>query len=162
MRRKLPSLFALLAFLTMAINGGLYVFDIYTDVILVKFLYLNDYLFAVVLSLIFIVNHYFIVAGLLSYQLWFYIKDSLKRDLDRELLRQEMDEAGDLKAIEELKLKSNWFIRAMNNGFVYWTVMVGASLPHFTVPQITLSLIANAAHCDILCLLHHRHRCPIH
>lgn len=30
MRRKLPSLFALLAFFTMAVNGGLYVFDIYT------------------------------------------------------------------------------------------------------------------------------------
>lgn len=90
---------------------------------MVRFLYSNDYVFAWVLSLFFIVNHYFIVAALLSYQLWFYITDSLKRDIDRELLRQEMDEAGDLKAIEELKLKSNWFLRAMNNPYIYWTVL---------------------------------------
>lgn len=56
MRRKLPSLFALLAFFTMAINGGLYVFDIYTDVILARFLYKNGYIFAFILSLFFIVS----------------------------------------------------------------------------------------------------------
>ena len=52
-----------------------------------------------------------------------------------------MDEAGDFEAIKKLQLKSNWFIRAINNGFVYWIVLPAVILFVFVITVIAVPFI---------------------
>jgi hypothetical protein len=123
-KRKLPELFTIVACLTVIINSGLYVYDIYTDVALVKFLLFNGYIWAAALSIIFIVNHYFLVAGLLAYKMKDVIAASIQKDIEKEELLDQQIEAGDVAAIKASEgIKRNPVIRAMRSPLVYWTLM---------------------------------------
>lgn len=90
-KRKSPRLFNIISIVMVIINEGLYVYDLYTDVIVVmvrcitvepsapkanasvprplplQFFYHNDYKLATALSLTFIVNHYIIISAMLTY-----------------------------------------------------------------------------------------------
>ena len=89
-----------------------------------QFLLFNGYLWPAILSIIFIVNHYFVVAWLLAWKMKDLIAASIQKDIEKEELLDQQIEAGDVAAMKASEgIKRNSFIRAMRSPLVYWTLM---------------------------------------
>ena len=85
-KRKSPRLFTFIAFVMVILNEGLYVYDLYTDVMVIRFFYFNGYMWAAGLSIFFVINHYVILSGLLTY----WMRDSLMGLIRRDEEEEEM------------------------------------------------------------------------
>ena len=122
-KRKSPRLFMVVAFAMVIINEGLYVYDLYTDVVVVQvqssvpstvtthnvivllklanvcppfqFFYRNGYYVATALSLTFIVNHYIIISAMLTYWMRDYLMSFILSEEESASLLERKQRPGD-------------------------------------------------------------------